>query len=781
MSLPSLALVLIAVASDPVYSPAVRGTVWIRAGDKAVGTGWVVDGERRWVVTARHVLADREQAEVFFPEYRDGRLIADREHYLSNRADLQKRKQLATGKLLLKDDSADLALLALDHLPANTPALSLSLLPALPGHACSTVGHRHDSDLLWSRTTGSVRQTGRLSEGYFWAGTRIGAKAPVLFLQAPIELGDSGAAVLDDRGRVIGVLSAMSNRTPGLAIAIDVSQVKKLLTEARQDERAITLERAVERRPDVAALMAATVWVNPRSTAGRAAGVLIEHGLILTSAAAVGTEGVVDVVSPKWEWARLVAEASEYRDLFALRYADHRHCARGVVLARDLDRDLAIIRLEEGLEIGQAIRIGQGVRPGDRIAAISHPIGEELMWLYESGTVRSVGDVLLRRDGEGKKVEASLLQLPHQSSSSGGAVVNERGELVGILSSREGARQELAYAAASAEIRRFLESTRPMWRPETSAEIGQQAKYLAKLGLFQVGGLALNESSSADEVAIEAFCVNRRLQGGFDYHTSQLIYGVLDHKPPPEAQSLLAEASLNVGDEKRAKELLQAALKANPKLAPALLTRARLGKGKEAMADVEAALEIDPELARAYALRASLRDRKDPEYKEKTLTDLNRAMELEPYNTRFLAQRAEFLMSSKEYKKAARDYALLADLDWTKSDRYLELAIAQFAAGNRTEAAKQLVNALRLHERPRSMLILIHRLGKELAEDNPADYERVATWYTQALSGVLPYLEGRTKDFLKLTLEDAAAREDVSKRAGLLSLAMEEVVKAKGD
>ena len=30
----------------------VRATVWVRAGDRSTGTGWVVDADRRWVVTA---------------------------------------------------------------------------------------------------------------------------------------------------------------------------------------------------------------------------------------------------------------------------------------------------------------------------------------------------------------------------------------------------------------------------------------------------------------------------------------------------------------------------------------------------------------------------------------------------------------------------------------------------------------------------------------------------------------------------------------------------------
>jgi S1-C subfamily serine protease len=474
--MPPLALAIWIVSLPPVsvaieWAPT-RATVWIRAGDKAVGAGWVIDTDRRWIVTARHVLADRETVEVFFQDLRDGKAIIDRDYYLSERADLRKRGRLTRAKLVAKNDTTDLALLCAERLPSDVARLSLANQHARPGQACFSIGHRHDSELLWVRTTGTIRQSGKLEEGYFSAGKRIGVGVPLMFVQSPIESGESGSALLDASGRVIGVISAVSNRTPGLAFAIEGSTIRKLLEEVGGQR---PTGPPVPKRENISAVdtaLHATVWVRPQATEGRAAGVLIdrEHRIVLTTASAVGKEDVVDVVAPKWDKNWLIAEASEYRDLLGLRLSGN--CVQALVVHRDLVRDVAIIQLDSVPETLARVSLAVGLKAGDRVAAVSHPIGEELMWLCSQGSVRSIGKVTLRRDGgdESQKVMASLLQLPHLGSSSGGPVVDDRGGLVGILAAREGTRQELAYALTSDEIREVLVACRPVGKTKSVAD-----------------------------------------------------------------------------------------------------------------------------------------------------------------------------------------------------------------------------------------------------------------------------------------------------------------------
>src|SRR5262245_58128401 len=119
------ALLLFLTAGDPP-SAQVRATVWIRAGDRAVGTGWVVDADRRWIVTARHVVGDRDSVDVCFLDAHFNHPVTNRAHYVADRDDLRRRGLIATGRVVARRDQADLALVELDRMPLGVPALRLS-------------------------------------------------------------------------------------------------------------------------------------------------------------------------------------------------------------------------------------------------------------------------------------------------------------------------------------------------------------------------------------------------------------------------------------------------------------------------------------------------------------------------------------------------------------------------------------------------------------------------------------------------------------------------------
>lgn len=192
---------------------------WVRAENDGAGAGFVVDAGRRWLVTCRHVVADRAAVEVFLPWRRDGELVTDRRDYLGNRAALRDRGLLVRGTVLRRSDAADLALVELESLPPGTPALPLSAAPALPGQAVRVIGHRQDLDTLWNVTTGPVRQTGRLADGYPWRGPKLAVGADAVIGQWPTEEGDSGRPVVNARGEMVGVATALRRGSPLAAVA----------------------------------------------------------------------------------------------------------------------------------------------------------------------------------------------------------------------------------------------------------------------------------------------------------------------------------------------------------------------------------------------------------------------------------------------------------------------------------------------------------------------------------------------------------------------------------
>ena len=740
-ALPVLLTVLLIWEPAPAH---VRATVWVRAADKASGTGWVVDTERRWMVTASHVVGDRDSVDVHFLDRLLNRPIANRRHYVVNRAELQRRGLTATGRVIARGDNADLVLLALDRIPAGTPALTLASESARLANVCRSIGHRHDAELMWNQTSGRVRQVGQLPEGYFSVGRRIGAGVPILLIQSPIEAGESGSAVVNDAGRVIGVVSAVVNQTPGVAAAIDVSELRSLLADARKEPAPTPSDSATSDRADVRALSQSTVWVRPQSTNGRSAGVLIdlERKLVLTSATAVGTEPVVDVVAPKWIASRLVGEMDQYSDRLGLRLSGH--CVAGMVVARDLVRDLALIELDAVPPDLVAARLAsRSPRMGDPVAAMGHPTGIDVLWLYSAGSVRNVGTARLAAGEERPSVAAALLQLPHQGTSSGGPVVNQAGELVGVLAAREAARQDLAYAAAPDEVRVFLDAASAVWIPRSVDEWIQRGRLALRLDRLTAADEAFRAGSrlSPNSTLPLAGSAMVQCRQGRGDAAIRLVEQTLPLRPDATTLTELAGACVDAGKPDRAAELVERALKLDGRCATAFVVRARLRAGDEAIKDIAEAVDIDPSCVDAYRVRANLRDTSTTEGRREAIGDWSRVLELVPTDEHALRSRASLQADIKEWKKAASDWSQLTELNALRAENWIGLARSRFAAGDRTGAADALRSALRVEPgRSREVFALVRELARELEVDDPADHRRAADWRSLAVSRLAEWL-----------------------------------------
>ena len=71
-------------SGEKIYQRTLRGTTWIlgiRDGGAATGTGALIDVNHKWVITNFHVAGEANRILVFFPRFRDGKLIAERSEY----------------------------------------------------------------------------------------------------------------------------------------------------------------------------------------------------------------------------------------------------------------------------------------------------------------------------------------------------------------------------------------------------------------------------------------------------------------------------------------------------------------------------------------------------------------------------------------------------------------------------------------------------------------------------------------------------------------------------
>jgi S1-C subfamily serine protease len=149
-------------------------------------------------------------------------------------------------KVVAQDKLSDIALLHIVEPPTNLKPVSLGIISSIQvAEDIHIIGHPKGN--FWSYSSGVVSQ---IRDGYTWTysdGSKHEAK--VLQLQTAINPGNSGGPVLDDQGKLLGLI-AMSEEGQNLdyAIAIDAIQSFRARTTATRTRAGTTQSESV---PDV--------------------------------------------------------------------------------------------------------------------------------------------------------------------------------------------------------------------------------------------------------------------------------------------------------------------------------------------------------------------------------------------------------------------------------------------------------------------------------------------------------------------------------------------------
>jgi S1-C subfamily serine protease/Tfp pilus assembly protein PilF len=566
-----------------VYRQILRGSAWVITPAKGKGSGWVIDRGRRLLVTNLHVVAEHDTVDVLFPARREGRLVTERTYYTENLRELRKAGRAVSGRVLRTDPARDLALVELDSLPDDVSELKLAAGPPAPGEELHSVGSRRDLDQLWGYTSGQVRQTFRTEEGYFWHGRQLAKGAAVVLAGSPINEGDSGGPVVNGRGEVVGVASAVrwQARLAGVCIGADeVRAFARLPPPAAPEKEEKTGGAEVYRQ----ALRSVAV-VRTSSSSGRGTAWVLDRGrgLLVTSATAVGAPDFVDVLFPFRTDGRTVAEATFYRDhLRELR--DGGRARRGRVLARDAGRNLALVEVDGLPDDTADLRLAdEPPEPGARLHTLGNPNSVEALWVYAAGSVRQLGRTKLAAAEDAKDVRVVVAQLPLSDGDSGGPVLDDGGRLVGVVSGKDAPQQLVGYLLEVREVRTFLDTARPLREPRGAGEFLTRATLYVRLRL-------------GSRAAADCDAVLRR--------------------EPKNVAALVerARARQMLGETDRAIADCDDALALDPKSVAALVGRASAlavkGQQDRANADCNAAHKLDPKCAAAFAARGDARRRK---------------------------------------------------------------------------------------------------------------------------------------------------------------------------
>jgi S1-C subfamily serine protease len=117
-----------------VYEEGVKSVAFLsvleKGKAKAIGSGSLIDAEKRYVLTSAHVVGNlNEVLAQFAVRGKDGRVLSDKRKYLE-RVEMGRAWK---GKVLFRDKARDLALVQLDDMYADTPAIPLAKESARAG------------------------------------------------------------------------------------------------------------------------------------------------------------------------------------------------------------------------------------------------------------------------------------------------------------------------------------------------------------------------------------------------------------------------------------------------------------------------------------------------------------------------------------------------------------------------------------------------------------------------------------------------------------------------
>ena len=194
---PAVVVVVVGSVKDDKFDP------------EGLGTGAIVDA-RGYVLTNWHVIKDHTDALIFLKPTNNSELA---------------HAEVRVARVIYQDPKVDLALLKMGEPPSGLHSLAVGDINQVQiAEDIHVIGHPHGN--LWSYSTGVVSQ---IRNDYTWSyedGSKHEAK--VLQLQTAINPGNSGGPVVDDTGKILGLV-AMIEEGQNIDYAIAADVIKRFL------------------------------------------------------------------------------------------------------------------------------------------------------------------------------------------------------------------------------------------------------------------------------------------------------------------------------------------------------------------------------------------------------------------------------------------------------------------------------------------------------------------------------------------------------------------------
>ena len=209
-------------AGIAVYNAASPGVVLVFVGDVkgndltnvSLGSGVIIDSSG-YILTNWHVINSHKYAGVVLKP--------------STSAELSKPRTYV-GEVVSNNSVIDLALIKLENPPADLRAIPLGNMSDVQvAETINIIGHPAGG-APWSYSTGVISQISRDNEWTYEDGSKH--EADVLQMQTAINPGNSGGPVLDDNGKLLGLVAMSTQGAQNLDFAIAIDVIRNFRSQA---------------------------------------------------------------------------------------------------------------------------------------------------------------------------------------------------------------------------------------------------------------------------------------------------------------------------------------------------------------------------------------------------------------------------------------------------------------------------------------------------------------------------------------------------------------------
>ncbi|MCX7424347.1 MAG: tetratricopeptide repeat protein [Planctomycetia bacterium] len=349
-----------------------------------------------------------------------------------------------------------------------------------------------------------------------------------------------------------------------------------------------------------------------------------EKGLLVTNEHVVAGVDEVDVFFPVAKDGKTVLDQAFYLNEVKPLV--------GRVIDRDTKVDLALVKVDAVPKDVIALPLAaESPEPGQRVFTLgSQPQGSEGMWIFTTGEVRQV---YRRSHARGHVARMVETQLPTNPGNSGGAVVNDRAEVVAVV---EGAATDARLVSVFVdihELRDYLKQSVPLADPKTAND-------------YNTRGTRRHDEGRHD-AAIADYTESLRLNPEQPIVLTNRGWAFYANE---DYDAALADFEEALGKDREFGSAYEGRG----------TTYREMGKYDQAIKDLTHAIRLDPNDPGLYQRRATAYEL-DSQLKN-ALADRNRAVQRDDSNFDYHYQRGQTLRKLRQFDEALEDFQRAASL-----------------------------------------------------------------------------------------------------------------------